>query len=98
MILTCINDDFSKVIEELKREANNLSLYFPVKGEQYTLREEYDNDGLVKSYLLHELHNPTFFIPVLGIRRELSFAHWRFAITFTEESIEEHIDKAIYSN
>jgi hypothetical protein len=98
MILTCINDDFSKVIEELKREANNLSLYFPVKGEQYTLREEYDNDGLVKSYLLHELHNPTFFIPVLGIRRELSFAHWRFAITFTEASVEEYIDEIIYSN
>jgi hypothetical protein len=75
----CINDNFSKVIEELTREAKGLPLSFPVKGETYTIRETFDNDGLVVSYLLEEIRNPTFTIPSLGgIRRELSFAEWRF--------------------
>jgi len=42
--LKCINDDFSKVRDELIRESNGLPLSFPVKGELYTLRETFDND------------------------------------------------------
>lgn len=55
MRVKCINDNFSKVIDELKRESNGLPLNFPVKGELYTIRETFDNDGLVTSYLLQEI-------------------------------------------
>lgn len=84
----CINDNFSKVIDELTREANGLPLKFPVKGELYTIRETFDNDGLVTSYLLQEIHNPTFYIPVIKQRRELSFAEWRFEQVLDDISIE----------
>ncbi len=84
----CINDNFSKVIDELTREANGLSLNFPIKGETYTIRETFDNDGLVTSYLLNEIHNPTFYIPVIKQRRELSFAEWRFEQVLDDISIE----------
>lgn len=84
----CINDNFSKVIDELTREANGLPLNFPVKGEIYTIRETFDNDGLVTSYLLQEIHNPTFYIPVIKQRRELSFAEWRFEQVLDDISIE----------
>jgi hypothetical protein len=86
--LKCINDDFSKVIEELKRESNGLPLTFPIKGEIYTIRETFDNDGLVTSYLLQEIYNPTFYIPVIQQRRELSFAEWRFEQVLEDISIE----------
>jgi hypothetical protein len=86
MQIKCINDDFSKVIEELKKESNGIPLKFPQKGELYTIRETFDNDGLVTSYLLNEIYNPTFFIPVIQQRRELSFAEWRF------EHITENVE------
>lgn len=84
----CINDNFSKVIDELTKEANGLSLTFPIKGETYTIRETFDNDGLVTSYLLNEIYNPTFYIPVIQQRRELSFAEWRFEQVLDDISIE----------
>jgi len=91
--LKCINDDFSKVIEELKRESNGLLLSFPTKGEIYTIRETFNNDGLVTSYLLQEIHNPTFYIPVIQQRRELSFAEWRFEQVLEDIStkVEEEV-------
>jgi hypothetical protein len=91
--LKCINDDFSKVIEELKRESNGLPLTFPIKGEIYTIRETFDNDGLVTSYLLQEIYNPTFYIPVIQQRRELSFAEWRFEQVLEDIStkVEEEV-------
>lgn len=88
MRVKCINDNFSKVIDELKRESNGLPLNFPVKGELYTIRETFDNDGLVTSYLLQEIYNPTFYIPVIKQRRELSFAEWRFEQVLDDISIE----------
>jgi hypothetical protein len=84
----CINDNFSKVIDELTREANGLPLTFPTKGETYTIRETFDNDGLITSYLLNELYNPVFYIPVIKQRRELSFAEWRFEQVLDDISIE----------
>lgn len=90
--LKCINDDFSKVKEELIRESNGLPLSFPVKGELYTLRETFDNDGLITSYLLQELYNPVFYIPVIKQRRELSFAEWRFEQVHTDVTVETEIE------
>lgn len=89
MKVKCTNDDFSKVIEELTREANGIPLKFPKKGETYTIRETFDNNGLVTSYLLTELYNPTFFIPVIQKRRELSFAEWRFEHVTETVEVEE---------
>lgn len=103
--LKCINDDFSRVIEELTREAKGIPLTFPVKGETYPSREKFDNDGLVTSYLLEGIHNPTFFIPAINIRRELSFAEWRFELVssdveeeVTEKEVLEHIGNLNYKN
>jgi hypothetical protein len=89
MKIKCINDDFSKVIEELRKESYGLPLNFPKKDELYTIRETFDNDGLVTSYLLNELRNPTFFIPVIQKRRELSFAEWRFEHVTENVEVEE---------
>jgi hypothetical protein len=97
MKVLCINDDFSKVLQTLLEESKGLNLTFPKKGEEYTIREVLDNNGLVVSYLLVEITNPTFFIPVLNIRRELSFAEWRFSKLHTQESVEEFVENAIYS-
>lgn len=95
--LKCINDDFSKVKEELLRESKGLPLKFPIKGEIYTLREVFENEGLVTSYLLNEIYNPTFFIPVINQRRELSFAEWRFEQVHTDVTVESEIESEIES-
>ena len=91
--LKCINDDFSKVREELLKESNGFPLKFPVKDEIYTLREVFENDGLVTSYLLNEIYNPTFFIPVINKRRELSFVHWRFEEVHEDVAVESEIEE-----
>lgn len=90
MKVKCINDDFSKVKEEIIKESKGFPIQWPVKGETYTIRQVFENDDIgVKSYLLNELHNPTFFIPVLGVRRELAFADWRF------EEITENVNSEV---
>ena len=85
----CINDDFSNILEELLRESKGLKLNFPVKDKEYTVREIFDNDGLVYSILLEEIYNPSFQIPVLNIRRELSFVSWRFVKQAEIQQLEE---------
>jgi hypothetical protein len=90
--LKCINDDFSKVKEELLRESNGIPLKFPIKEEIYTLREVFENEGLVTSFLLNEIYNPTFFIPVIKQRRELSFAEWRFEQVHEDITVESEIE------
>jgi hypothetical protein len=93
--LKCINDDFSKVKEELLRESNGIPLKFPIKEEIYTLREVFENEGLVTSFLLNEIYNPTFFIPVIKQRRELSFAEWRFEQVHEDITVESEIETEI---
>lgn len=93
MKVKCINDDFSKVHEEILRESNGLPITFPKKDEVYTIRESFDNDGLVTSYLLMEIYNPIFHIPILNIRRELSFAEWRFEHVNDDESVKCEIEE-----
>ncbi len=90
MKVKCINDDFSKVKEEILRESKGFPVTFPTKGQEYTIREVFNNDGLVTSFLLQEIYNPTFYIPVLNIRRELSFAEWRFETIF--ENVETTVE------
>ena len=93
--LKCINDDFSKVKEEVLRESNGIPLKFPIKEEIYTLREVFENEGLVTSFLLNEIYNPTFFIPVIKQRRELSFAEWRFEQVHEDITVESEIETEI---
>lgn len=48
------------------------------KGEEYTIREVYDNDGIVPGVLLEEVHNFPVEIPLTGKIQEPAFATWRF--------------------
>jgi hypothetical protein len=97
MKVKCTNDNFEKVKAEILAQSAGLKINFPVKGEIYPLRtifdKDKDNGGLETSYLLEGLYNPTFFIPVLGIRRELAFAHWRFEILEEDISEEETVSE-----
>lgn len=77
--VVCIDDNFYNVKESLIKDSNGLQLNFPVKDEHYTIREVFSNNGIVDSVLLEGIYNPTFQIPVLDVRRELSFASWRFS-------------------
>lgn len=77
--VVCINDDFGMVINSLMKAAQGLTLIFPEKDRVYTIRETFDNDGIVDSVLLEEVWNPTFMIPVINTRRELAFRADRFA-------------------
>jgi hypothetical protein len=76
--VTCINDDFSNVIDSLKQTEGCKFLNFPKKDHEYTVREIFDNNGIVTSILLEEIVNQSFKIPILNTQRELSFADWRF--------------------
>lgn len=88
----CIDDDFSRVISELLEQSNGIKLNFPKKDEEYTVREIFDNEGIVTSILLEEISNPYFYIPVIKGSRELSFASWRFVMRKTkEEQISESV-------
>lgn len=77
--VVCVNDDFGIVINALMKAAQGLTLLFPEKDKVYTIRECFDNNGIVDSVTLEEIWNPTFMIPVINTRRELSFKADRFA-------------------
>jgi hypothetical protein len=98
MKVKCINDDFSKVKEEILKESNGLPITFPVKGKEYTIRETFDNDGIVTSYLLQEIYNPIFYIPVIQQKRELSFAEWRFETIFENQKITVEEYERLFHN
>jgi hypothetical protein len=75
----CVNDDFGLVINALMKAAQGLTLRFPEKDKKYTIREIFDNEGIVVSVTLEEIQNPSFQIPVINTRRELAFKADRFA-------------------
>lgn len=87
-IVVCINDDFGRVLNSLMKAAMGLTLEFPTKGKKYTIRNIFDNEGIVVSVTLEEIWNPTFDIPLLNKRRELAFKADRFA-PLEENEIEE---------
>jgi hypothetical protein len=86
--VVCINDDFGKVLNSLMKAAMGLTLEFPSKGKKYTIRNIFDNEGIVVSVTLEEIWNPTFNIPLLNKRRELAFKADRFA-PLEENEMEE---------
>ena len=59
------------------------------EGEEYHIREIFDNDNIVVGVLLEELANPIYFIPLIGRAQENAFATWRFEIEQTAYAIEE---------
>jgi len=94
-IVVCINDDFGRVMNSLMKAAMGLTLEFPTKGKKYTIRNIYDNEGIVVSVTLEEIFNPTFSIPLINKIRELAFKADRFApfeeeeSEFSDEELEE---------
>lgn len=86
----CVNADFSRVMPELLEQSNGYPLSFPVRNEEYIIREIFDNDGIVPSVLLEGIYNPSFTIPALGgIRRELAFEISRFREIQEEDLVLE---------
>ncbi len=62
----------------------------PIKGQEYTIAHIFDNDEIGEpSYLLKEISNAWYFIPLLKIHRELSFASWRFSKPAIQEEYHE---------
>ncbi len=91
--VVCIDDDFSLVAPELT--ANGFKINLPIKGKEYTIRYIYENDIIGEpSYLLWEIANPHFYIPMLKESRELAFAHWRFEKVKHQEA-EYYIEEKI---
>lgn len=70
---------------ELTRDVPN----WVVKGKKYIVREILENDGIVTSILLEEIHNPPLFFRLLNKFQEPGFALWRFAKTQSAYTIEE---------
>lgn len=86
----CINDDFTNLLQDLiKKGYPTTFLNLPVKDKVYTVRAVFSNNDIVCSILLEELSNPSFYIPLLHISRELSFAAFRFVKTL--ESYQESV-------
>ena len=62
------------------------------KGQQYTIREIFDNNDICEcSVLLEEVTNPIVYIPVLGIEREPAFRITRFAEVNELVNINEEV-------
>lgn len=98
--VVCVNDDFGIVINALMKAAMGLTINFPEKDKVYTIREVFDNEGIVDSVLLEEIWNPTFMIPVINARRELAFRADRFApmnnpIEEVEDEVQKEIEKLL---
>lgn len=85
----CIDDNFSNPIAELTAKGQKLNL--PKKDSEYTIRAVFDNDVIGEpSYLLEELNNPYYLIPLTNEFRELAFANWRFrTLQYQTETYKE---------
>lgn len=95
-ILECIDDDFScEVLIELVKNAKGHPLMFPVKGENYLVKEVFTNEVISEeSYILYkilrentiiDMVNPKYIIPLTNELRTLSFANWRFKLKYNEK-------------
>ena len=73
--LICIDDS---VKAEFAKDKEILFQEWVVKGEKYTIREYLSNDGIVDGVLLEELHNKSFYQPLLGRAQESGFRLSRF--------------------
>lgn len=93
----CINDNFSNILDELKKEAKGMPLMLPKKDREYIIRAVFDNDVTGEpSYLLEGLYNPYYKIPLTKEFRELSFANWRFrTLQYQTETYKETIKETI---
>ena len=66
---------------------------FVKEGEEYTIREFYDNDDIVVGVLLEEIKNPLVPIALINRWQEPAFATWRFEKTQSAEHTEEEEDE-----
>ena len=72
----CIDDSLKQGLnmEEFHRDFHQ----WIKKGEEYTIREIDENDGLVVSVLLEEVKNPIRYFTTIGRYKESSFRIDRF--------------------
>jgi len=74
--VVCINDRIEP--EKLKEITKDFE-HWVEKGEEYTVREILDNDGIVTGILLEEIINFPKRFPLLGHRlQEPAFGEFRF--------------------
>ncbi len=52
--------------------------YWPIKDQEYTIRDIFYNDEIVCGIVLKEMSNIPIFIPLLKRVQEPAFATWRF--------------------
>ena len=78
----CIDDSLKQGLnmEEFHRDFHQ----WIKKGEEYTIREIDENDGLVVSVLLEEVINPIRYFTTIGRYKESSFRIERFREIETE--------------
>jgi hypothetical protein len=60
------------------------------KGEQYTVRQVLENDGIVTGVLLNEVRNEPIYQQLLGRYQEPAFRMSRF--------VEEEVIESVYSS
>jgi len=63
------------------------------EGEEYTIREFFNNDDIVVGVLLEEVRNPRVPIALIDRWQEPAFATWRFEKTQSAERTEEEEDE-----
>ena len=74
--------------EEIRRDFE----IWITKDKEYTIREIWENDGIVPGVLLEEVHNFPKYFKLLNRFQEPAFALWRFRKLqyATDQQEEEH--------
>jgi hypothetical protein len=84
--VVCIDDTMqSNTVEELKKDVPN----WVKKGQEYTIRAIFNNNGIVSGVLLEEIDNSPKFFNIIGRFQEPAFAEWRFRKLKPSESLVE---------
>ena len=98
--ILCIDDSMAEHTRlELSKDVPN----WVKKGEEYTIREVYENKGIVLGILLEEISNPVKFFKLINRFQEPAFADWRFRLTekapfnfLEEEGVNQGLELETY--
>lgn len=88
----CVDDSVPSHVtpEVFKKEFPN----WVKKDEKYTIRDIFDNDGIMTSVVVEELINPILFFPkTIGRTQEASFRYTRFREMEEDENEEVLIEE-----
>lgn len=86
--VVCVDDT---IRDDKMWDAINLFQEWVTKGNHYTIRDFYDNDGIVSGVTLEEIKNEPVYQKLLNRVQEPAFGVFRF-----RELLEEKVEEKIY--